>query len=164
MATTKNEATKDTAGVIAPPPLLYLGALIVGAGLERLWPLSAPGDVWTGWPVRALGGLLVLAGAALGFAARRRFKAAATPVEPWKPTTALVTSGPYARTRNPLYLTLTLVYLGLGLLFATPWILLLVPPLLLVVQEGVIKREERYLEARFGEDYRRYKAQVRRWL
>lgn len=164
MATTGNEAKKDTAGVIAPPPLLYLGALVLGALIERLWPLSVPGDGWTLWPVRALGGVLVLAGAALGFAASRRFKAAQTPVEPWKPTTALVTAGPYARTRNPLYLTLTLVYLGLGLLFATPWILLLAVPLLVVMQVGVIKREERYLERRFGEDYRRYKAQVRRWL
>ena len=89
---------------------------------------------------------------------------AGTNVNPRDPTTAIVVEGPFRFSRNPLYLSLILAYLGITLLVNALWPLLLLPPLLVVLHWGVIAREERYLEAKFGESYRVYKARVRRWL
>jgi protein-S-isoprenylcysteine O-methyltransferase Ste14 len=85
-------------------------------------------------------------------------------VPTWMPTTALVTGGPYRISRNPIYLALTLVYLGLALAWGSLWPVVLLAPLLIVMRYGVIGREERYLEARFGDAYRAYRAAVRRWI
>jgi protein-S-isoprenylcysteine O-methyltransferase Ste14 len=87
-----------------------------------------------------------------------------TPVDPLKPTTALVTEGPFRYSRNPIYLALTLLYLGVVLLINALGILLLVVPAVLVLRYGVIAREEAYLTRKFGDAYRQYTAQVRRWL
>lgn len=83
---------------------------------------------------------------------------------PFAPTTAIIDTGPFALTRNPLYLSMTLLYTGLTLIINTIWPLLLLPFVLVVVQRGVIEREERYLERKFGEEYLSYKSRVRRWL
>ena len=81
-----------------------------------------------------------------------------------QPTTTIVTDGPFRYSRNPMYISLTLLYMGLAVLINSLWILLLLLPVLLVIQNGVVKREEQYLERKFGETYLRYKAQVRRWI
>jgi protein-S-isoprenylcysteine O-methyltransferase Ste14 len=81
-----------------------------------------------------------------------------------KPTTALVTEGPFRYSRNPSYVALTLLYVGVALLINALWILLLVVPALVVLRYGVIAREEAYLTRKFGEAYRQYTTQVRRWL
>jgi protein-S-isoprenylcysteine O-methyltransferase Ste14 len=112
-----------------------------------------------------------LAGAALavcGFVliamGTSRFVAAGTNIPPNLPTTALVVDGIYGRTRNPLYLGTILVYLGLSVAAGSLWAILLVVPLLWVINVGVIAREERYLERKFGDAYRAYKVRVRRWV
>jgi protein-S-isoprenylcysteine O-methyltransferase Ste14 len=87
-----------------------------------------------------------------------------TPVDPLKPTTALVTEGPFRYSRNPLYVALTLLYLGVAFLVNVLWILLLVVPALVVLRYGVIAREEAYLARKFGTAYHYYTTQVRRWL
>jgi protein-S-isoprenylcysteine O-methyltransferase Ste14 len=89
---------------------------------------------------------------------------AGTNVLPTRPALAIVTDGPFRFTRNPLYLANAVAYLGLTLVFNTVWTLLLYVPMLLVIHWGIIRREERYLEAKFGETYLAYKARVRRWL
>jgi protein-S-isoprenylcysteine O-methyltransferase Ste14 len=89
---------------------------------------------------------------------------AGTNILPNKPTLTIVTEGPFRFTRNPLYVTNALFYTGLTLVFNTPWPLLLLAPMLLVVHWGIIRREEEYLEAKFGDAYLAYKARVRRWL
>ncbi len=89
---------------------------------------------------------------------------AGTNVRPDQPTLALVFDGPFRFTRNPLYLAATGLYLGIALLVDALWPLLLLVPVLAVLRWGVVAREERYLEAKFGEPYRAYKARVRRWL
>ncbi len=94
----------------------------------------------------------------------RRFQAAGTNIPPNLPTTALVVDGIYRRTRNPLYLGATLIYLGLSVAAGSFWAIGLVVPLLWVINTGVIAREERYLERKFGDAYRTYKARVRRWV
>jgi len=111
------------------------------------------------------------AGAALGVCGfvligmgASRFVAAGTNIPPDLPTTALVVDGIYGRTRNPLYLGATLVYVGLSVAAGSLWSIVLVVPFLWVINVGVIAREERYLERKFGDVYRAYKRRVRRWV
>jgi protein-S-isoprenylcysteine O-methyltransferase Ste14 len=86
-----------------------------------------------------------------------------TAVEPWKPTTAIVTTGPYRITRNPAYVGMALAYAGIAVMSDALWVLAPLPLVLLVIDRGVIAREERYLERKFGQEYLDYKDRVRRW-
>ena len=151
---------ENSAGVIAPPPLIYLGGLALGFGLEALLPGGTlPGAVrWIG------GGLALAAGLALQTFFISAFARMGTAVEPWKPTTAIVTTGPYRFTRNPAYLGMALIVTGIALLADAPWALLPLPLVLVVIDRGVIVREERYLEREFGEEYAGYRRGVRRWV
>ena len=107
---------------------------------------------------------LLCIGAGLAVWSRRCLENAGTNVNPVLPATALVVTGPFRFSRNPMYVARTVLYLGLGLLMNALWVIAVLVPLLLVMQYGVIQREERYLEATFGEAYRRYRSAVRRWL
>ncbi len=100
----------------------------------------------------------------LGFAAFRQFRRHNTSVKPHEPSTALITRGPYRYSRNPIYLALGLLYAGIGIAADSPWTLALLVPALVVMHYGVIIREERYLERKFADAYRRYKSTTRRWL
>jgi protein-S-isoprenylcysteine O-methyltransferase Ste14 len=91
-------------------------------------------------------------------------KQAGTNINPTQPTTALVTKGPYLISRNPLYLGLTMLYTGIALLSNLFWSILLLPVIVRIINEGVIAREERYLENKFGEQYKKYKERVPRWF
>jgi protein-S-isoprenylcysteine O-methyltransferase Ste14 len=145
--------------VIALPPLLYLGPFVAGSLLDRAAPLPP-------LPARArrLGLPAVAAGAALGVWFARTLHAAGTPVDPREATTAIVTSGPFARTRNPGYLGMALVYAGASLLANRRWPLVALPAVLAVVDRGVVRREEAYLAGRFGSEYENYRARVPRWV
>jgi len=109
-------------------------------------------------------GCLILVGLALAAAGIRSFSRAATPVPTNQPTRALVSTGIHAWSRNPIYLGLFLVYGGLGMAARSPWALILTLPLAITIRYSVVAREEAYLERRFGEAYRAYKARVSRWL
>ncbi len=150
----------DTAGVAVRPPVLYLGTLFLGGLIDLAFPAPLP-DFAARLPTA---GLALLAGLVLLTLCFVRFKAAGTNVPTWMPTTALVTTGPYRFSRNPIYLALTLVYLGLALAFGSWWPVVLLAPVLIVMRFGVIGREERYLEGKFGDAYRTYCASVRRWI
>jgi protein-S-isoprenylcysteine O-methyltransferase Ste14 len=152
-----------TAGVIVRPPLLYLAALLAGFVLDRLLrlPFPVPGVDLVHWIV---GGLLILIGLALAVAGIRNFSTAGTPVRSIEPTRALVTTGVHGWSRNPIYLGLFLLYGGIGIAAKSPWILILALPLAITIRYGVVAREETYLERRFGDAYRDYKARVRRWV
>lgn len=152
-----------TADVIARPPLLFLAALLVGFVLDRLLPLRfmVPG----GDPVRwTIAGALILIGIALAAGGIRDFYRAATPVPTTQPTRTLVTTGIHGWSRNPIYAGLFLVYVGIGIAALSPWVLVMTLPLAITIRYGVVAREEAYLERRFGDAYRDYKARVRRWL
>ena len=151
---------KDTAGVIAPPPLIYLAFGLIGFGADALWPAA----VLPQGPQYAAGTGAIVLGLALGFAAVHQFRRHNTSFKPHEPSTALITGGPYRYSRNPIYLALSLLYAGIGIAADSPWVVALLVPLLVVLHYGVIIREERYLERKFGDDYRRYKATGRRWL
>jgi len=153
-----------TAGVIARPPLLFLASLLLGFVLDRLLDsqLSLSGEtdlIW--WTV---GGGLMLIGVALAAAGIRNFSRAATPVPTNEPSRALVTTGIHGWSRNPIYLGMFLAYGGITIAARSPWILILTLPLAVTMRYGVVAREEAYLERRFGDAYRDYKARVRRWL
>ena len=153
----------EIAGVIARPPLLFLAALLLGLVLDRLLPFafSVPGDDLVQWTVA---GSLVLIGLALAVSGIRNFTRSATPVPTNEPTSALVTTGIHRWSRNPIYLGLFLIYGGIGIAAQSPWALMLTLPLAITIRYGVVAREEAYLERRFGDAYRDYKARVRRWL
>ena len=151
---------QDTPGVIAPPPLIYLTALVIGLGLGYLAPTPfLPRTLAYG-----LGAVLILIGAWIIISARRMMLRAGTAIRPTIPTTALVITGPFRFTRNPLYVGATLIYVGIAVAARSLWALALLLVVLAVMQRGVIDREEHYLERKFGADYVRYKERVRRWI
>lgn len=153
---------RDTAGVLAPPPVLYGAGLIVGFVLHAFHPIHIASSA--GVLMRGVGIALGVVGVLLSTAVMRVFGAAGTPVPPYRPTARLVFDGPYRFSRNPDYIGQALVFVGIALA-ANSWLpLFILPVVLFVVQHFVIEREERYLETKFGEEYRDYRARVRRWL
>ncbi len=150
----------DSAGVRFPPPLMFLGALIIGVLLQFIW--SLPFLPWrigmfSGTIVFGLGVLLVASAALL-------FTRAGTGLPPWTPTTQLVIRGPYRITRNPMYLGMAMIQAGLGLCLGSLWILFMLVPVLWWIRHKVIAAEEAYMEEKFGNAYRDYCGRVRRWL
>ena len=111
-----------------------------------------------------LGGVIIALSIPIVISAFRALTRARTAFDARKPTTSLVSDGAFHYSRNPTYLSLTLLYVGLALVLGSPWVLLMVVPAVALTQWGVVLREERYLEAKFGEEYRRYKTNVRQWL
>jgi len=153
----------DTAGVIAPPPLLLAGVIVFGLLLDWLLPAYVLEALLSLTERIIIALILIASGAAITFPALRGFRAVGTRVEPWKPSTRLVTDGIFAWLRNPMYVGGTLFLIGLSILLASDWILVLTLLFAVVMHYGVVLREERYLEAKFGDDYRRYKASVPRY-
>ncbi len=155
-------STRDSAGVRIPPPLIFLAGLAAAVVFDRfvtLWSISG------GSGLRFLAAVpLAAAGAAVIVLALALFRRAGTRPEPWQPTSALVFDGIYRVTRNPMYLGMALLYAGVAVALDSPLALLLLAPVVAAIHFGVVAREERYLEAKFGEPYRRYRAQVRPWL
>jgi protein-S-isoprenylcysteine O-methyltransferase Ste14 len=154
------EETPDNAGVIAFPPALYAGTLFFGLILDFIFPLS----LLPRFAAVILGLLTIICAALLVVSAFRTMNRSRTAINPSLPTTSIVSDGVFGISRNPIYLSLTLLYIGIELLFNATLTLLLLPPLLLIVRNGIIKREEIYLERKFGAEYTNYKARVRRWL
>lgn len=151
---------QDNAGVIAPPPLIYLGALWLGLLLHRILPLRFA----TRRRRPFMGILLVTSGLTLGITAFRTMRGAQTSPNPREPVTAIVTTGPFQLSRNPIYVSMTLLYSGIAVLRNALWPLLLLPFVLRLINSGVIEREEQYLERKFGAQYLVYKQRVPRWL
>ena len=153
-------SSSDTPSVLILPPLLYGVALAAGFLLQWIAPhpiLSSNARFW-------VGGVLLASGVVLAIWGRRVMERAGTNVNPTLPTTALVATGPFRFSRNPLYVALTLVYVGLALLANALWVLVLVVLVLGVMHYGVVRPEERYLEAKFGATYRAYCSRVRRYV
>lgn len=153
-------STQDNPGVIAPPPLIYAGALAIGLVVHGFFPVK----FFPGAAARLLGRVCMCISGILAVSAFLEMRRAGTHVDPAQPATALVTQGPFRLTRNPLYLSLTLLYTGIALIVNSLWAIVMLPGALIVIRYGVINREERYLERTFGEQYLSYKAKVRRWI
>jgi hypothetical protein len=163
MGSAGQQADTAVAGAIARPPFLYLACLLLGLALDRALPLplTLPGAALIRW---TLGGALILMGVAIVAAGVRNFSRAATPVPSNQPVRALVTTGIHGWSRNPIYVGMLLLYTGIGIAARSPWVLVLTLPLAITLRYGVVAREEAYLDRRFGDAYRDYKARVRRWL
>lgn len=154
----------DHPDVIMLPPAMLLIALLLAIGLEFtgllnvLPPLSA-----TSWAVY-VGLVLLVVALVLGVSALRTFTKIGTNPSPHQPSLKLATTGPYHFTRNPMYLGFLLILGALSLIFSLDWGIVLVPVLALALHFGVVTREESYLTAKFGQPYRDFMNQTRRWI
>jgi protein-S-isoprenylcysteine O-methyltransferase Ste14 len=160
MPKTMSDTEHDNAGVIAPPPLIYLGPLLLGLFLHRARPIAflpRPIARVLGWPLLACG-----IGGSLWFVVT--MVRAHTPLDPRQPVRRVVTWGPFRLSRNPGYTSLAMIYVGVASVVNTLWPLLFLPAVFGVIRRQVIEREERYLDRKFGAEYRQYKASVRRWI
>jgi protein-S-isoprenylcysteine O-methyltransferase Ste14 len=155
----RNETT-DRAQIKVNPFVIIGGALIAALLLQWLLPLPFLAPTLA----RIVGVLVFLLGFGFGLPAARRMRQVKTTFNPYHSSTSLVTSGTFRITRNPLYVANLVNYTGLVIFFRTPWGLLLLPVIVWLMNRWVIIQEERYLEQKFGDEYRHYKAKVRRWL
>jgi protein-S-isoprenylcysteine O-methyltransferase Ste14 len=144
-----------------PPPLVFLGALVIGVILNILRPLPIFTDGRIG---DALGLLATLASAVIATWAFRTMLRAGEQPDPGVTTRKIIKEGPFARTRNPIYLSFALFAIGVALLMNNLWIILVLAPLMIYVDAGIVRREESYLEQQFGDEYVEYKRSVRRWI
>jgi protein-S-isoprenylcysteine O-methyltransferase Ste14 len=152
---------QDSAGIVAPPPVLYLGALAGGFFLHAIVPEPILGS---GLGLRVLGLIVLCASAALALWSFVTMRRIGTSADPRAASTTLATHGPFKHSRNPIYVAMTGLYVGLTCLGNSWWPVALLAPLLAVMHWGVVLREERYLEKRFGDTYLAYKAATRRWF
>jgi protein-S-isoprenylcysteine O-methyltransferase Ste14 len=137
--------------------------LLLGCLLTWLIPIG-PGLGHANGLALAVGAIFAVLGLALGARGVWEFKRLGVSVVPGDPAAAMVESGPYRFTRNPIYIGFVLLYFGLAVMLTSAWMLLLLIPVLMVLQRGVVEREEAYLQEKFGEAYRKYQARVPRWL
>ena len=151
---------QDSARIGFPPPLIYLGVLLLGFAWTGFTGRLGPAGTLSNWT----GGAFLLLGAVLIIAGTERFRSVGTNPKPWKSSTSLVTTGIYRVTRNPMYLGMAILYAGLAIFFNSFTAFLLLPVAVLLIHTQVIAREERYLLGKFGADYVAYKKQVARWL
>jgi protein-S-isoprenylcysteine O-methyltransferase Ste14 len=151
----------DTAQIVVRPPIAWALAVLVGLALDWLMPLPF---MPLAAPARWLGGALFAVALALFVWAIVTFTRVGTHVPSSMPTTAIVDTGPYRFTRNPIYLAMFLGLVGLAMAFDSLWLLAVLVPFVLVIRYAVVAREEAYLERKFGHVYRQYRSRVRRWL
>lgn len=142
------------------PPLVYLASLVIGVLIQLAMPLPFLPRTLT----VALGAPLVVVAIVLFAYSVAKFRAAGTPVPARKPTTVIVRTGPYRFSRNPIYLAFSLFQLGIAIWVNSVWLLATLAGAVALIHSIVIRREEKYLERRFGAEYLDYKAAVRRWL
>ena len=147
-------------GIHLHPPFIYAISILAGIAADHFLPLAMPLDLHG----RLYGGIVLAVATCIALWALFHFYHADTDVRPDRPDNALITGGPYTYTRNPLYIVLSLVQVSVAIWLDKLWILLLLPVSIVVITRYAIAREEHYLEKLFGQDYRDYKARVRRWL
>jgi protein-S-isoprenylcysteine O-methyltransferase Ste14 len=156
-----SSAARDVANLgLVRPPLVYLISLLSGTVIHVALPLRFL-PVTLAVP---LGVPLVAVAIALFSYSVAKFRAAGTPLPARKPTTAIVRTGPYRFSRNPIYLAFSLFQLGIAIWVNGVCLLATLVAAVALIHSVVIPREEQYLEQRFGMQYLDYKASVRRWL
>lgn len=154
---------RDVPDVLLPPPVIPLAMLVASVGLQRVRPLGWLAQVPPAWRIGA-GACLMLAGWAVVVLGVVALKRRGTNVNPYRPSLAIETGGVFARTRNPIYVGGIVFTAGVAAAFGLDWLALLLPLGFAVLHFGVVKREERYLTRRFGDAYRAYQSQVRRYV
>jgi protein-S-isoprenylcysteine O-methyltransferase Ste14 len=154
---------RDASSPFRWPPVIYAAAALVSGLLSWVAPWQF-GSAQVRDLLQVAGILLGMAGVLIATLAALRFRAAGTAVHPTEPTTAIVSTGVYQFTRNPMYLGMSLGLAGLGLALDQLWFLVALPAAMVAVTKLAIEREEAYLAAKFGSAYLAYQARVRRWL
>lgn len=154
---------RDTPGVLAPPPLIFLVFLLAGWGLGELFQNGASLGLETNLR-RGAAFVLVIGGLLIEMIALGRFRRLGTAPEPWKPSTALVTDGLYGISRNPVYVGFAIIHIGFAVAMDSSAALAALLPCLVVIHRFVVLREERYLAGKFGAAWDAYARKVRRWL
>lgn len=145
---------------IARPPLIYLCSILGGVALDFVFSLPfVPRPIGT-----LLGITIVLVAVVLFSFSLQQLRAAGTPVRGNKPTTTIVRTGAYRFSRNPIYVSFSLLQVGIAMWVNILWVLLTLAPAVVLMSCVVIPREERYLERKFGAEYLAYKDSVRRWI
>jgi len=154
-------AARATANLgLVRPPFVYLVSLVAGIAIQLVIPVPfLPRTL-----AKFFGTLLVVIAMALFSYSVAKFRGAGTPVPARKPTTAIVRTGPYRFSRNPIYLAFSLFQLGMAIWINSVWLLATLVGAVMLMHYVVIPREEQYLERKFGAQYLGYKASVRRWL
>ena len=155
---------RDAAAVYIFPPAVPLLAILLGVGLNRLWPFGVGLALPAPARYRVGGAIVVGAILGLGLWPVVLLRRSGQSENPWRPTTSIVERGPYRLTRNPMYLQMVLVCIGAAVMLANWWIVALTPIAAWALQRFAIRPEERYLERKFGGAYVAYKRRVRRWL
>ncbi len=153
----------DRSGVRLFPPLVFAVAMGMAFLIQRRFPLPVAGAEYAP-TLRMVGVVFILDAIALAIWAIATFRRIGTTPNPAGGSTALALGGPYRISRNPMYLGLCVLQVGIGLAANVLWPLILLPLFVLLMRQAVIVPEERYLEAKFGEPYRAYKARVQRWI
>ena len=156
------ESRHGGANVRVPPPLVFLVSMGAGVGLH--WIVAPPPLPFSRAVGLAIGAALVAVALGLIAWAFGLFKKSGQDPAPWKPVPSLLFDGPYRFTRNPMYVGMTTLQMGLGFLLGNLWVLLLAVASLMVVHYTAVLREEAFLDAKFGDDYRAFKRRVRRYL
>ncbi len=155
---------EKSAAVRLPPPIVPLVTIVAGYVLGRLLPL-APGFALPTPERYWIGGLVCVAAVlVLVVWPARHFQKTGQDPKPWTPTPEILVSGAYRFSRNPMYLGMVVFCLGFAIILSEAWILILTPVCGWVIYYTAIRQEEAYLEEKFGESYRAYKATVRRWF
>lgn len=142
------------------PPVLLLMAVVLMVALHYVLPVAR----WLAWPWRALGALPIAMALLVGFWGAIQFRRHDTTIIPFEQSTALIAEGPYRYSRNPLYISMTLILVGLWILLGSLSPVVVVPLFVWWISTRFIANEERHLEAQFGRTYLEYKTKVRRWL
>lgn len=162
LSTLNIEEKPKHSGVYLPPPALYVAIFVAGLTLDRARPLRIPGPSLASRSI--VGVVLIVAAIGLAVWSISVFWRRGTSIVPIKASTALVESGPFRFSRNPMYVSLAVAYVGATLIANTLWPLVLFPLLILLVHSLVIVREERYMQQIFGQPYTEYRGRVRRWI
>ena len=157
-----NKNKPDNPGVYIPPPLIYAATFMIAVFLQKKIPVDD--SFFKLFVAKVAGIIFLLVSLPLLVTSLRQFIRSRNTLVTIMPAASLQTNGIYYRTRNPMYLGLAAVYLGLGFIIGNWWNFILFPLLLFIVQEYIIKREEKYLYRRFGQEYLNYKLSVRRWI
>ncbi len=147
-------------GVMFPPPLVFLIMMLAAYAIHRVWPAGTG----TSSEIRYVGVVIAISGIYMIVWVSRTFRRAKTNIQPWKPTTKVISTGFYAYSRNPVYVGFCFVPVGIGVFLNNFWILVSFIPSAIIVYFIAICKEEAYLEEKFGEAYKDYKSKVRRWL
>jgi len=159
-----NEKHLDNSNVIALPPFIFLGFFLVGLALHYYFRLLLVTEPRFDSILDIIGTALIIVSLILPVLAFKVLEKYKTTHKVYKPTTAIVSDGIYKYSRNPIYLSGFILFIGISFISNSLITLLLIIPLFFVIREGVVKREERYLERKFGQEYLNYINQVRRWI